>query len=139
MPDINQESRDKKVIVALFLILSKALNRLPLSQRKIEVLESEIRNAWGNQTSPVRILSEMRAIDRGQDENGEQWVPIDPAYVTAVGSEIPYERVFFTKLESVNLGPTGKIKLIPANAPFPKEESEVNELRNERKRIFDLE
>ena len=54
------EARMQKIIVALFLCLDKAMNRLPQyswALEALEVSESEIREAWKNQTSPVRLIS----------------------------------------------------------------------------------
>ena len=78
-------ARKDKIIVALFLVLGKAVNQLSAGQRKAcAVRESEIREAWTNKHSPVRIVSETRMREAWQ--MAEAWGPME-------------ERVFNVEIE----------------------------------------
>jgi len=108
--------RQKKIIVALFLILGKALRELPAHKRDIKVTEEEIRDAWIQQRSPVRLVSAV-----------EDWV-INP------------QRVFRTVLADLDLQKTG---MFAAGEKYPEFKEPVaddpHKKELERKRVFDLE
>lgn len=113
--------RNQKIVVALFLILAKTLQKLPLNNRRVEVTEAEIKQAWKDQKSPVRILSERRFMPFAQDE-GDNW-----------NGEM---RVYWTQLQELDLNRVGFMK---PDQPFPAEGINAPLPARERGRVFDLE
>lgn len=114
-PQVSQQGdpdRQKKIIVALFLILGKALKKLPANDREIQVTEDEIRLAWMEQKSPVRLVSQNTWLDSG--------------------------RVFRTVLEDLDLNKTGMFTPGEKYPSFHDPPPEPNK-ETERRRIFDLE
>lgn len=109
------EQRQQKIIVALFLLLGKALPKLTLAQnREMFVSESEIKNAWMQQKSPVRLISTTDSL-----------VPVDGMW------QFEKERVFRCVLGDLDLTKTGlqlKGKMPEEPKPTPA-----------RTRVFDLE
>jgi hypothetical protein len=114
---VTDPDRQKKIIVALFLVLGKALKALPANQRGIRVTESEIREAWIAQRSPVRLVSRMEHPH---------------------GLAQQEERVFQTVLQELDLT---KVGFIAPGEKFPeiKEQDEKGSHPLDRKRVFDLE
>lgn len=114
---VNDPDRQKKIIVALFLVLGKALKKLPPHEREIRVTENEIREAWIQQRSPVRLVSRLEHPD---------------------GWSMAEQRVFQTVLEELDLTKVGFIK---PGEKFPevKEHDVKGDHPLDRKRVFDLE
>ncbi|MBU6231581.1 hypothetical protein KGP36_02840 [Patescibacteria group bacterium] len=111
-PAIKEADRQTKIIVALFLVLGKAVEQLNAGQRnKISVRESEIRDAWNSQKSPVRIVSEM------SDALGYY--------------QVGRERVFNVVLGDLDMKKTG----LNFSKPMPEEPKD----RPKKVRVFDLE
>ena len=107
--------RQQKIIVALFLLLGKALPKLTLAQnREMFVSESEIKNAWIKQQSPVRLISTTDSL-----------VPRDGMWA------MEKERVFRCVLGDLDLTKTG----LNLKGNMPEEPKPTPE----RRRVFDLE
>jgi len=111
-------TRESKIIVALFLMLGKCLNALPANQRNFEVTETEMRKAWEEQKSPVRLVSEHRAQSFVDD--GDKWNH--------------QERVFKCVMGELDLHKTG----LNFQGKMP-EEPKVDHLVRPGRRVFDLE
>lgn len=109
--------RDKKIIVALFLILARALEKLPPTDRDIRVSEIEIKKAWTDQKSPVRVIGERPEF--------AQWDMEDPGMT------------FRAVLQELDLK---KVNFIPPNTPYPEEKRvKAAPEAHPKGRVFDLE
>lgn len=114
-----EADRQNKIIVALFLILGKATSQLNAAQRQsLSVTESEIRKAWADQKSPVRIISEVRN-EWSTMSSGDNW-----------GSE----RTFRVVVGELDLKKTG----MDLRRKMP-EEPKIKDPLKPGKRCFDLE
>ena len=122
--------RNQKILVALFLCLGKSVVALPLKKRNIEVTETEIRKAWSEQKSPVRILSEVRA---------SSLVGLDPETGEGLytGSS---ERVYKVLLQDLDLQKVGFMKNGQTCPPYEASTTTRSNVETgERRRVFDLE
>lgn len=116
--------RQNKIIVALFLILGKAMERVPINDRNlISVSETEIAKAWKAQKSPVRLISSMEVNAGSTSNSGEddEWKSV--------------HRVFRVVPGDLDLSKTG----LNLKGKMPKEEDRPATAHHKQRRVFDLE
>jgi hypothetical protein len=115
-----EHDRNQKIIVALFLLLGKALNQLPLTRRNLTVTESEILEAWLKKESPVRLVMDTK-LSLCPTE-GDHW-----------GS--PTERVYKCILGNLDMTKTG----MNFNKPMPAGSTVTVDVKEKKNRVFNLE
>lgn len=115
------ETRQQKIVVALFLLLGKAYNLLGQRERnKVTCLESEIALAWAKKESPVRVISEQAPVIDSPIAEFQEW-----------GGE----RRYSVQVGTLNLGAvSGGF----ASVPMPKADPTDKE-KPEKSRVFQLE
>ncbi len=117
----NLETRQQKIIVAVFLLLGKAYNLLPQIQRdKVTCLESEIAKAWAAKEAPVRVISENTPVIDSPIAEYQEW-----------GGE----RRYSVQVGTLDLGKVGKGF---ASVPMPKADP-TDAGKDEKTRVFTLE
>lgn len=128
----NEAARNQKIIVALFLFLGKAVIELPLPKRNLQVTETEIRKAWSEKKSPVRILSE-------RVPNSTFAYDVD----TQEALNTENERIYKVHLQDLDLMKVGFMhhgQKCPDYQATTAEKSELQQtIDGDRRRVFDLE